>query len=256
MNLVDISAFPALTATPSISSLFPAAPTPALFDGGIWEIIGNSSFFGVLIMLVLVGFSLVSWAVIVTRFRLYSAESAAGENLLSQFRKSKRMADTVSLAKKYQGTLIGSLLGGGIQELVEIRERQDQGSASDSLSAHDVEGIESRLELIGADEMQRLESGVVFLATTANASPFLGLLGTVVGIMVSFWEIGQTGSASLAIVAPGIAEALLATIFGLGAAIPAVIAYNWANNRLKMFADQSANFNLEFISRVKREFSE
>lgn len=252
MNFVDISS---LTALPAIQSIFPQTPTLAVFDGGIWEIIGNSSFFGILIMVVLVGFSLVSWAVIVTKFRLFRAEISSGEELLSQFRKSKRMADTVSLAKKYQGTLVGSLLGGGIQELVEIRERQDQSSTSETLDAYDIEGIDSRLELVGADEMQRLESGVVFLATTANASPFLGLLGTVVGIMVSFWEIGQTGSASLAIVAPGIAEALLATIFGLAAAIPAVIAYNWSNNRLKMFADQAANFNLEFITRVKREFA-
>ncbi|MBN4076616.1 MotA/TolQ/ExbB proton channel family protein [Gemmatimonas aurantiaca] len=227
-----------------------------MFDGGMWEIIGNSSFFGILIMLALVGFSLVSWAVIVTRIRLYKAESQAADELLTQFRKSKRMADTVSLAKKYQGTLLGALLGSGIQELVEIRERQDQSAANDSLTMQDLDGIDVRMELVGADEMQRLESGVVFLATTANASPFLGLLGTVVGIMVSFWEIGQTGSASLAIVAPGIAEALMATIFGLGAAIPAVIAYNWSNNRLKMFADQAANFSLEFTTRVKREFTQ
>jgi biopolymer transport protein TolQ len=93
---------------------------------------------------------------------------------------------------------------------------------------------------------------VVVLATVATASPFLGLLGTVVGIMDSFWSIGERGSASLAVVAPGIAEALLATIVGLGAAIPAVIAYNWANNRLKQLHDGAYGFILEVLSRIRR----
>lgn len=229
-------------------------PTVALFDGGIWEIIGHSSFFGILIMLVLVMFSLVSWAIIVAKFKLYRNETRDLEELTGQFRKTKRIADSVSLAKKYQKSAVGTLLGAGIQELVDIREEQGEGSTG-ALSGREFEALENRLELVSGEEMQRLEAGVVFLATTANASPFLGLLGTVVGIMVSFWEIGQTGSASLAIVAPGIAEALLATIFGLGAAIPAVIAYNWANNRLKLFAEQAANFNLEFVTRVKKEFA-
>jgi len=105
------------------------------------------------------------------------------------------------------------------------------------------------------EENSVFEKSVVFLATTANASPFLGLLGTVVGVMDSFWSIGQRGSASLAVVAPGIAEALLATIVGLGAAIPAVIGFNWANNRLKGFNDKISNFSLEFIIRLKKDLT-
>ncbi|MDF1546110.1 MAG: MotA/TolQ/ExbB proton channel family protein, partial [bacterium] len=94
---------------------------------------------------------------------------------------------------------------------------------------------------------------VVFLATTANSAPFMGLLGTVVGIMDSFWAIGERGSASLAVVAPGIAEALLATIVGLGAAIPAVIAFNWANNKMKIVSDQANSFILRFMAQAKKE---
>ena len=101
--------------------------------------------------------------------------------------------------------------------------------------------------------MSKLERKIIFLATTANSAPFMGLLGTVVGIMDSFWSIGERGSASLAVVAPGIAEALLATIVGLGAAIPAVIAFNWANNKMKFLNDYCANFILEFLTRVKKE---
>jgi len=103
------------------------------------------------------------------------------------------------------------------------------------------------------DEMSFLDKRVIFLATTANAAPFMGLLGTVVGIMDSFWSIGQRGSASLAVVAPGIAEALLATIVGLGAAIPAVIAFNWATNKMKVLNDQTNSFILEFLVRIKKD---
>lgn len=230
---------------------------PALFDGGIWDIISHSSSFGVLIMIILVGFSLFSWAIIFTRYRLFSAERQSAEELTKLFRRAGSLADTVGLAKRRSESAIGALLGAGIDELVAIRERQSAGPTSPetTIGSSEFEDIELRLEQVISDEMQRLESGVIFLATTANAAPFLGLLGTVVGIMVSFWEIGQTGSASLAIVAPGIAEALLATIFGLGAAIPAVIAYNWANNRLRLFSDQAASFSQEFMTRVKREFT-
>ena len=230
-------------------------PMLAMFEGGIWDIIGSSSFFGIVIMSVLLGFSVVSWAIIITRLKLYRHEEREAEAMLERYNKSKRLADSVSLAKQFQGSTLGSLLSAGIQELVDLRDQQTEGASGElSLGALEVESLEARLEEAGSEEMQRLATGVTFLATTANASPFLGLLGTVVGIMVSFWEIGQTGSASLAIVAPGIAEALLATIFGLGAAIPAVIAYNWANSRLRQFAEQAANFNQDFMLRVKREF--
>ncbi|MFQ5608276.1 MAG: MotA/TolQ/ExbB proton channel family protein [Candidatus Zixiibacteriota bacterium] len=234
----------------------PVGPALALFDGGIWDIIGHSSFFGIVIMSVLLGFSVVSWAIIVTRMRLFRREEREADDLLEKFNKSKRLADTVNLAKQYQSTTLGSLLSSGIQELVDLRDNQSDSPAGElSLGPLEVETLEARLDEAASDEMGRLGTGVTFLATTANASPFLGLLGTVVGIMVSFWEIGQTGSASLAIVAPGIAEALLATIFGLGAAIPAVIAYNWANSRLRQFAERAANFNQDFVLRVRREFA-
>ena len=118
----------------------------------------------------------------------------------------------------------------------------------------DFEIVEMMMEKALTEEMGKLEKQVIFLATTANSAPFMGLLGTVVGIMDSFWSIGERGSASLAVVAPGIAEALLATIVGLGVAIPAVIAFNWANSRMKFINDFSNNFILEFLARAKKEF--
>ena len=113
--------------------------------------------------------------------------------------------------------------------------------------------IRMTLERVGSEEINRLEKSNVFLATTGNISPFFGLLGTVWGIMDSFASIGVRGSASLAVVAPGIAEALIATVVGLAVAIPAVMAYNFFNNQLKVFSTQVDNFTLEFLSAVKKE---
>ena len=121
------------------------------------------------------------------------------------------------------------------------------------LEEADYDIVEMIMEQTASDQISLLERRVIFLATTGNAAPFMGLLGTVVGIMDAFWSIGAKGSASLAVVAPGIAEALLATIVGLGAAIPAVIAFNWANNKLKQINDLANGFILEFMARARKE---
>jgi biopolymer transport protein TolQ len=145
----------------------------------------------------------------------------------------------------------------GTKELSELVQSKNQGGqlqqSHKSLEEKEYEIVEMAMEKAMSEQFAKLERKVIFLATTANSAPFMGLLGTVVGIMESFWAIGERGSASLAVVAPGIAEALLATIVGLGAAIPAVISFNWANNKLKIINEESANFILDFITRAKKE---
>lgn len=228
----------------------------ALFDGGVWDIISHSTWFGILIMVALLAFSLLSWAIIVAKSRVFRAEEADSEGLLERFRRTPRLADTVNLSKQYHSSVLSALLSACIEELVEIREKREKtsGEGVAEITPNELETIQMTLERASSERIHDLELGVTFLATTANSAPFLGLLGTVVGIMVSFWEIGQTGSASLAIVAPGIAEALLATIFGLAAAIPAVIAYNWANRRLRTISERTGNFSLELFTRIRKEF--
>jgi biopolymer transport protein TolQ len=152
---------------------------------------------------------------------------------------------------------LSALFRAGFDELTALKEHKNEGGALQStvrpLDDDDLELIEMSMEKTLTEEIARFEKKVVFLATTGSSAPFMGLLGTVVGIMNAFWSIGARGNASLAIVAPGIAEALLATIVGLGAAIPAVIAYNWANNKLKILNDRSSGFILDFVSRAKKE---
>jgi biopolymer transport protein TolQ len=104
-------------------------------------------------------------------------------------------------------------------------------------------------------EVNKLERRLPFLATTASIAPFVGLFGTVVGIMMAFQGIGQTGSTNLAVVAPGIADALVATAFGLVAAVPAVWAYNHLTNRVRLFASEMDDFAMEFLNIAERNFT-
>jgi biopolymer transport protein TolQ len=228
-----------------------------LFSGGVWQIVGETGLFGQIILFILIFFSLVSWGIIINKYRLFKKVELQNNIFLNAFRRGRRLTDLTAQANSLRLSPLSGIFLAGYTDLREIAEanNDDSDDSAVKLSPNKMEAIEMTLERATTEEIGKLEKKVIFLATTANASPFLGLLGTVVGIMDAFWSIGERGSASLAIVAPGIAEALLATIVGLGAAIPAVIAYNWASNRIKIFNDKSANFSLEFMARLKKGIS-
>jgi len=234
-------------------------PFLALFTGGIWQILGQSSLFGIIILTILVIFSLVSWGIMFNKWRAFKRVDQESDAFLQTYRKSSKLSSLISQAKSFKYTPLAVIFARGYDEIGElISMKKSDGNMVDEdkpLSGEDIETIAMTLDRTASEEIGTLERRVVFLATTANTSPFLGLLGTVVGVMDAFWSIGERGSASLAVVAPGIAEALLATIVGLGAAIPAVIGYNWANNRLKRLYDQSSNFALEFQTRIRKDLS-
>lgn len=231
-----------------------------LFQGSIWQIVQESSTFGVIILLVLVAMSLASWSVIVGKLRQFRKVAAQNESFLHNFKRSRQMDELAGKAKTFKASTTARIYMSGFNELSSQREAANTfaglGADVKPLTTDDLEMVEMDMEREMTDQLSYLERQVVYLATTASSAPFLGLLGTVVGIMDSFWSIGERGSASLAVVAPGIAEALLATIVGLGAAIPAVIAYNWANNRIKAFRDHSESFILDFMVRVRKEVNQ
>ena len=232
----------------------------AIFSGGIWQILGQTSLFGAVILIILVCFSLVSWSIMFNKWRLFKRVDSENTSFLNSFRKSAKFSGILNQAKALRFTPLSGIFINAYNDISEtISRKRENGLLNEDarpLTVKDVEVISMTLERSTSEQIAALEKQVVFLATTANASPFLGLLGTVVGVMDSFWSIGERGSASLAVVAPGIAEALLATIVGLGAAIPAVIGYNWATSRIKGYYDNAANFALEFEARVKKDLSE
>jgi biopolymer transport protein TolQ len=230
-----------------------------LFSGGVWQILGQSSLFGTFILAILACFSLFSWGIMFNKWRTFKKVEQENDLFLKLFRKAEKLSELTNQAKTLQFTPFATIFLQGYNEVGDILSLKETNGAVQgnpkSFTTDDVETVGMALERATAEGIGLLERRAVFLATVANASPFLGLLGTVVGVMDAFWSIGERGSASLAVVAPGIAEALLATIVGLGAAIPAVIGYNWANNRLKYFYDRASNFCLEFQARVKKDLT-
>jgi biopolymer transport protein TolQ len=229
----------------------------SLFSGAVWQILGQTSAFGIFILGVLVFMSLVSWAIIFRKYRLFKAVKYDNDTFLQHFKRSRSLIEAAGQAKTYKLSPMAKIYEAGLYELSDLKQRKNEAGGLQEkivpLTTEDFEIVEMSMERSLTDEMGKLEQQVIFLATTGSSAPFLGLLGTVVGIMDSFWSVGQTGSASLAVVAPGIAEALLATIVGLGAAIPAVIAYNWANNSTKRINDRSYTFILDFVARARKE---
>jgi len=208
-----------------------------------------------LVLAVLVYFSVVSWAIIFYKFLVIHRATRDSERFLDFFWAKKRF-DTISLGlKDYAHSPLTVLFREGYQELVKgPRKREGEEEHAHALSA-DLGGsgnVARALRRATTLEMHRLEKYLTFLATTGSTAPFIGLFGTVWGIMDSFHGIGKTGSASLAVVAPGISEALVATALGLVAAIPAVVAYNHYVNKVNVLTGEMDNFCQEFLNIVER----
>ena len=218
------------------------------------DLIAESSVFSKLILLVLVVFSVVSWAILIYKYLEIKSVFTASESFLKNFRRRKGLDKGLSTSGQLRKSPMGVMYGAALIELESFAGSRDQNGKieidDDSLAR-----VAEAIDRAGTDELLRLEKYVIFLATTANASPFLGLLGTVWGIMESFAQIGISGTATLAVVAPGIAEALIATIAGLAAAIPALIAYNYFINKLRQVAGGIDNFKSELFSSIKKELS-
>jgi biopolymer transport protein TolQ len=228
-----------------------------IFSVALWQIIKQTSTFGVIILIAMLLMSIVSWMIIINKYRVFKAVKYDSDKFIEHFKRASSLRDCIGQARASKLSPLSNIFLTGLTELEELNSKRNQGgalqSAQNRLITEDYDMVEMSMERSLTEEVAKLEKQVIFLATTASAAPFMGLMGTVVGIMDSFWSIGQSGSASLAVVAPGIAEALLATIVGLGAAIPAVISYNWANNKLKNINDQAGGFILDFVSKTRKE---
>jgi biopolymer transport protein TolQ len=211
----------------------------------MFELIVGASLVVRIVLIALVFASIASWAVIVLKYRELSRADRDTETFLEAY-LGGRLEAAYDVARERPRSPLAAVFRVGFEELARSDERP---------AASRVDGVIRRLDWVQTDETHRLERGLSFLATTGSAAPFVGLFGTVIGIMNSFANIGQTGSASLAVVAPGIAEALVATAVGLFAAIPAVIAYNYSSARIGRLGDRLDAFRNEF-GEVLRERAE
>ena len=206
-----------------------------------------------MVLLVLLYFSVVSWAIIFYKFRVIHRATRDSERFLEFFWSKKRFDAIAQGLKEYSGSPLTVLFREGFQEIMKGKRRpagDDDETLTTELSG--TESVARTLRRATTVETQRLEKFLTFLATTGSTAPFIGLFGTVWGIMDSFRGIGKTGSASLAVVAPGISEALVATAIGLVAAIPAVVAYNHFVNKVNVLTGEMDNFSQEFLNIVER----
>ncbi len=210
-----------------------------------------------LVLLLLLSFSVISWAIILFKFFQVQRAKSESERFMDFFWKSKHFDAIASQVDRFAHSPLTVLFNEGFSELKKVVENDAKSTSSSALSTDlgGVENVSRALRRATNSEITRLEKYLTFLATTGSTSPFIGLFGTVWGIMTAFEGIGKSGSASLAVVAPGIAEALIATAIGLVAAIPAVMAFNHFQHKIRVLINEMDSFSSEFLNIVQRNIA-
>jgi len=213
---------------------------------------------GQLVMITLLIFSIASWTIVFMKARLFKKVRFDSEDFLETFWSSPNLNEAYSAAEEFEYSTEAAVFLTGFDELQKInkiRNQKEDLNGSDTLDMQlaTMDNLKRAVRKAGSQKINQLGSNLPFLATTGSAAPFIGLFGTVWGIMASFHDIGQRGSASLAVVAPGISEALVATAAGLAVAIPAVIFYNYFSNKLDEIAGDTDDFSTDLLNLVERD---
>ena len=216
----------------------------------LWAAFDNSGWVGKAVLALLLAFSVLSWATILLVWQRFRRSDSASRRFLRAFRKAKRLLDVQGAVSTLSHSPLVGLFRAGYAEI----EAQIAHGGGQAQTIRSLDAVERSLIRATRIEVSRLSRFVPFLATTAAATPFIGLFGTVWGIMGAFANIGATGSTSITAVAPGISEALINTAAGLFAAIPALIAYNAFVQRLRRSRGEMEDFTLEFLNLTERNF--
>jgi biopolymer transport protein TolQ len=201
-----------------------------------------------IVLLILLGFSVLSWAVIYRKYTTLRQAREHTHRFLQAFRSAERLPEAGPLAHAFPASPLVVVYAAGMREL----ESQVNAKNPHAGSLKSAAAVTAALQLASSQEVAALEARMNFLATTGSVTPFIGLFGTVWGIIGAFMGLSEASGATLRAVAPGIAEALIATAAGLFAAIPAVIAYNHFLSHIRQFATQMDNFAMEFMARVEK----
>jgi biopolymer transport protein TolQ len=227
-------------------------------DFDVIQMVANAGLVVQLVLFLLLFFSVTSWAIIIIKFLYIRRAFRESEQFIDYFWKSRDLASAFSKAKALHGSPIARVFRVGYVELKKLSQAKmsvspefTHGNITASFSG--AENIKRALRRAITTETTRMTQMVPFLATTGNTTPFIGLFGTVWGIMKSFHGIGMRGSASLAVVAPGISEALIATACGLAVAIPAVIAFNYFMQKIRTIESELQNFSADFLNILDRD---
>ncbi len=245
-------------------SLIPMAITSSDISGGLqadaWQIVLHAGPVVKSVLILLLLLSVCCWGITLYKFLLFRSAFKESEEFLNMFWEKSRMSETYKRAQQLQHSPLAEIFRCGFMELQRFRNLSSQPESSQNTSKTEMiipstlglESIKRALDQASISERARLESYLNILATTGSTAPFIGLFGTVWGIMGAFRQIGIKGATNLATVAPGISEALVATAFGLFAAIPAVVAYNYYINKIKILCTEMDNFSSEFLNIIER----
>ena len=237
--------------------------SPSGGSGDLVTLIADTTPLNQAVLVILVVFSVLSWAIILQKLWSFRRSERDTARFLDVFRRSSKFSEVHAVCPTLPATPLAGVFQAGYAEMnAQFRSITSPATTAPASPAapprpllKSLDGVDRALIRAATNEVSKLERRMTFLATTASVTPFIGLFGTVVGIMIAFQRIGATGSTNLAIVAPGISEALVATAAGLFAAIPALVFYNHFTHRVKEFSATMDDFALEFLNIAERNFT-
>lgn len=231
-----------------VSPLLAQVETETIEEGGhLIRIILGADPVVKAVLVLLVGMSVFSWAIIIYKYRHIHQGQQQSQRFLKIFRRSRDL-DNLLAKTALPPNPIQTIFRKGLADSLHPTQKGAGGPPK-------LDEVRRNLDRAADDELEHMERYIPFLATTGSSAPYIGLFGTVWGILAAFWEIGKSGSSSLAVVGPYIAEALIATALGLAAAIPAVIFYNFFVTRIKTFTRSAELFRNDLLERLAREYS-
>lgn len=238
----------------------PIDPAQTTAPADIFSLIRHAGWEVWLILLILLLFSAASWGIIIYKQGQFRRASRQSSQFLDVFRRSSRFSEVHSVCGSLGASPLVGIFQAGYTELnAQLRgagaSESKPAAAPNRPTLKSLEAVDRALLRAATTEVAKLEHRVSFLATTASITPYIGLFGTVWGIMSSFVGIAGSGSTSLSVVAPGIAQALIATAAGLFAAIPAVFFYNDLTSKVKAFVGAMEDFSMEFLNIAERNFT-
>jgi len=228
----------------------------------ILKLVADSSPLSKSVLLILGLLSIISWSIVLYKKWTFWRSARQSASFLDVFRRSNKFSEVQAVCRSLGDSPLVGLFQAGYAELTaQLRQATPNGEPASPQGAaarptlRSLTAVDRALMRASTVEVNKLEKRIPFLATTASIAPFIGLFGTVWGIMVAFGDIGRTGSTSIVAVAPGIAEALVNTAAGLGAAIPALIGFNFFGNRVRRLRAEMEDFILEFMNLAERNFT-
>ncbi len=233
------------------TTVLPASPAAPQHD--IWSLAIGSGWVVRLVLLLLVTASVATWGIALAKGREMRRARRQSARFIDVFWEAKNLSAIQAASADMKDSPVAQVFRAGHQELQRLI-RQKRGEDGEESEFGGIETVQRAMQRARTQEVTRLERGLTFLATTASTAPFVGLFGTVWGIMTAFMGLSTTTSSSIQAVAPGIAEALVATAVGLAAAIPAVVMYNRFARQLRVLTAEMDTFGAEFLNIAERHF--